>query len=123
MRLLLLCLLLSLALPTQALPGADAAPLARAQVAIDKGRWQKAQSRLLPLARKGNPVAQWALARLLELPTPVRDLGQALHWYTQLAEQGAPAAMEAVGLAHYLGRGTAEDPAQAAQWFRRAGNA
>jgi TPR repeat protein len=31
--------------------------------------------------------------------------------------------MEAVGLAHYLGRGTAEDPAQAAQWFRRAGNA
>lgn len=101
----------------------DAKPLAAAQVAIDKGQWKTATQRLLPLAKKGNPVAQWALARLLELPTPARDLPAALHWYGVLAEAGAPAAMEAVGLAHYLGRGTPEDLAQAADWFRKAGMA
>lgn len=121
MRALLLCLFL--ALPVHAVKHPDAKPLAQAQRAVDQQRWDEAQRRLLPLAKKGNPVAQWALARLLELPTPVRDLTQALHWYRELAEAGAPSAMEAVGLAHYLGRGTAEDPAQAAEWFRRAGNA
>ncbi len=101
----------------------DAKPLAQAQRAIDQERWAAARQQLLPLAKKGNPIAQWALARLLELPTPVRDLRAALHWYTALAEAGAPAAMEAAGLAHYLGRGTAEDLPLAAEWFRRAGNA
>jgi uncharacterized protein len=90
---------------------------------VDQQRWQEAKRRLQPLAAKGNPVAQWALARLLELPTPVRDLNGALHWYTLLAESGAPAAMEATGLAHYLGRGTPEDLGKAADWFRLAGNA
>lgn len=101
----------------------DAAPLAAAQAAVDRGQWKLARDRLLPLARKGNPVAQWSLARLLELPTPARDLAAALHWYRVLGEAGAPGAMEAVGLAYYLGRGTAQDYAQAADWFRRAGNA
>lgn len=124
MRALLLCLLCCLfaGLPAQALTHPDAKPLAQAQRAVDQQRWAEAQRRLLPLARKGNPVAQWALARLLELPTPVRDLQQALHWYTVLAEAGAPAAMEAAGLAHYLGRGTEENAAKAADWFRLAGN-
>lgn len=121
MRSLVLCLFL--AMPAAALEHPDAGPLAQAQQAVDQGRWREAKARLLPLARKGNPVAQWALARLLELPTPARDLKQALHWYTRLAEAGAPDAMEAVGLAHYLGRGTKEDLALAADWFRRAGNA
>ncbi len=101
----------------------DAKPLAQAQAAVDKGQWLEAKRRLQPLAAKGNPVAMWALARLLELPTPARDLKLALHWYQQLAEQGAPDAMEAVGLAYFLGRGAPEDLSQAADWFRRAGNA
>jgi uncharacterized protein len=101
----------------------DAAPLQAAQEAVDRGQWKTARQRLLPLAQKGNPVAQWALARLLELPTPVRNLKQALHWYTQLAQAGAPAAMEAAGLAHYMGRGTPVDLPRAADWFRQAGNA
>ena len=101
----------------------DAKPLAQAQAAVDKGQWLEAKRRLQLLAVKGNPVAMWALARLLELPTPARDLRLALHWYTQLAEQGAPDALEAVGLAHFMGRGTPEDLSLAADWFRRAGNA
>lgn len=124
MRALLLCLFI--ALPIGAQPEVkhqDARPLALAQRAVDQGRWLEAKRRLLPLARKGNPIAQWSLARLLELPTPARDLAQALHWYRVLAEAGAPSAMEAVGLAHFLGRGTPEDLAQAADWFRQAGNA
>lgn len=122
MRLLLLCLFL-VVLPVQALEHPDARRLAQAQLAVDRERWREARDLLLPLARAGNPVAQWSLARLLELPTKARDLKAALHWYRVLAEAGAPAAMEAVGLAHYLGRGTAENPAEAAEWFRRAGNA
>lgn len=101
----------------------DAKPLAQAQRAVDQEQWVKARELLLPLARKGNPVAQWSLARLLELPTPARDLKRALYWFTVLAEAGAPAAMEAVGLAHYMGRGTPEDLPLAAEWFRKAGNA
>lgn len=118
-----LLLALSPARADEGLTHPDALPLAAAQAAVDKAQWKTARQRLLPLARKGNPVAQWALARLLELPTPVRDLKAALHWFTVLADAGAPAAMEAVGLAHYLGRGTPENLPLAADWFRRAGNA
>jgi|GEM_PF-4787385 len=124
MKALLLALLLSTAaLADDGIKHQDAKPLARAQQAVEQGRWQEARQRLLPLARKGNPVAQWALARLLELPTPARDLNAALRWYQVLADAGAPAAMEAVGLAHYLGRGTPENLRLAADWFRRAGMA
>jgi TPR repeat protein len=124
MRAFLLCLCLVFgASHAKEIVHQDAKPLAQAQRAVDQGRWKEARQRLLPLAKKGNPIAQWSLARLLELPTPARDLKAALHWYTVLAETGAPAAMEAVGLAHYLGRGTQEDLLLAADWFRRAGSA
>jgi uncharacterized protein len=123
MKALLLALALYGSAQAADLKHQDAKPLAQAQAAVDKGRWLEARRRLQPLAAKGNPVAMWALARLLELPTPARDLKLALHWYLQLAEQGAPDAMEAVGLAYFLGRGAPEDLRQAADWFRRAGNA
>lgn len=129
MKALLFAILLAVSLLTTTasaqpdLTHPDAAPLAAAQQAVDRGQWKTARNRLLPLAQKGNPVAQWALARLLELPTPVRDLKAALHWYTQLADSGAPAAMEAAGLAHYMGRGTPVNLGRAAELFMQAGNA
>jgi TPR repeat protein len=125
MKALLLALAMALAVsePAAEPTHQDAKPLAQAQAAVDKGRWLEARRRLQPLAAKGNPLAMWALARLLELPTPARDLKLALHWYTRLAEQGVPDAMEAAGLAYFLGRGVPEDLSLAAEWFRRAGNA
>lgn len=113
--------LLALWLPTAALTMPVSAPLDRAQSAINGGRVAEAVRMLQPLARQGHEGAQWALARLLELPGRDRDLKAALHWYLKLADKGSPEAMEAVGLAYYMGRGVAENPAQAAEWFRQAG--
>lgn len=112
-------LLLVLWLPAQAMP--VSAPLDQAQRAIDTGHVAEAVRVLQPLARQGHEGAQWALARLLELPGRDRDLKAALHWYLKLADKGSSEAMEAVGLAYYLGRGVAENPTLAAEWFRQAG--
>ncbi len=95
--------------------------LERAQHAIDAGRVGEAIGLLRPLAHQDHDGAQWALARLLELPGRQRNLGESLRWYGRLAAKGSPEAMENLGLAHYLGRGVPLDAAQAAEWFRQAG--
>ncbi len=100
-------------------PEVDPAVL-RAQHAIDRQRFDLALKALRPLAERGHFGAQLSLARLYELPIAERDLRASLHWYGQAASQGSAEAMEAVALAHYLGRGTPEDPVQAAEWFRMA---
>jgi len=100
-------------------PEVDPAVL-RAQHAIDRQRFGEALKTLRPLAERGHFGAQMSLARLYELPIAERDLKASLHWYGRAAGQGSPEAMEAVALAHYLGRGTAADAAQAAEWFRLA---
>jgi TPR repeat protein len=112
MRALLLVLLLHLA-------QADA--LDAAQQALDAGDRTQALRLLQAPATEGDRSAQWALAQLLELPGPTRDLKASLHWYGRLAQGGHAGAMEAIGLAHYLGRGAGQDFKQAAAWFRQAG--
>lgn len=96
--------------------------LFRAQQAVERQRFADAIRALLPLAERGHFGAQLSLAKLFELPIPQRDLTRSLHWYARAAAHGSPDAMEAVGLAHYLGRGTPVDMAAAAEWFRQAGD-
>jgi len=49
-----------------------------------------------------------------------RDLPAAMAWYRRAAEAGSVEAQVEIGTAHYLGRGAAKDPAQAAHWYREA---
>ena len=112
MRALLLILLLNLA---------QADDLDAAQQALDAGDRAQALRLLEAPAHAGDRRAQWAMAQLLDLPGPTRDLQAALRWYARLAQAGHAEAMEAIGLAHYLGRGVEKDFRQAAAWFRQAG--
>jgi len=120
MKALLALTLASTGLPSLAAPPAADPAVLRAQHAIDRQRFGEALKALRPLAERGHFGAQLSLARLYELPIKERDLAASLHWYVQAAGQGSPDAMEAVGLAHYMGRGTPTDAAQAAEWFRLA---
>lgn len=94
--------------------------LLRAQQAVERQRFGDAIKALHPLAARGHFGAQMSLARLFELPIPERDLKASVYWYARAAEHGSGEAMEAVALAHYLGRGTPVDMAAAADWFRLA---
>lgn len=116
MKSLFLALLL-LALQAQAAP--DPA-LWRAQQAVQRGDLARALHLMRPLAERGHFGAQLSMAQLYELPGKQRDLARALHWYTQAAAQGSPDALEAVGLAYYLGRGTPRNAALAAEWLQQA---
>jgi uncharacterized protein len=123
MKALLIALALNSAVCAAAPPVARIDPgILKAQRAVQQGRVDLAISALQPLALRGHFGAQLSLAQLYELPGSTRDLTRALHWYTQAAGQGAPEAMEAVGLAFYMGRGVPADAAQAADWFRQAGD-
>lgn len=119
-------LLLTLALLLASGHGVRAAPprldpaLLRAQQAVDQQQFGRAIRALVPLAERGHFGAQLSLARLFELPIPQRDLAASLRWYARAAEHGSSEAMEAVALAHYLGRGTPVDMGVAAEWFRQA---
>lgn len=123
MKALLIAFVLTSAVCAAAPPVARTDPgILKAQRAVQQGRVDLAISALRPLALRGHSGAQVSLAQLYELPGPTRDLTQALHWYTQAAGQGSPEAMEAVGLAFYMGRGAPADATQAADWFRQAGD-
>jgi TPR repeat protein len=120
MKLVFAIVLTLLSALTQAAPlNADPA-LRTAQRAIDQQRFGAAIQALRPLAVRGHFGAQMSLARLYELPIKDRNLAASLHWFAQAARHGSAEAMEAVALAHYLGRGTPADARLAAEWFRLA---
>lgn len=88
-----------------------------------RGRdYQRARMLWTPLAMQGQRRAQVSLARMLERGeggSP--DLGGALDWYKQAAEQNHAESQYRVAMAHAYGQGGwFRDPAQAAFWLERA---
>lgn len=84
--------------------------------------YQRARMLWTPLAMQGQRRAQVSLARMLERGEGGNpDVGAALDWYRQAAEQGHAESQYRVAMAHAWGQGGwFRDPAQAAQWLERA---
>jgi len=93
-----------------------------ARQAIDDGNYAAAVKEFLPLAKKGNPTAQYYLAWLSHqgrgLP---ENKSAALMWARKSAAQNNPDAQALIGLLYSMGHGVARDDAEAARWFAKAG--
>jgi len=84
--------------------------------------YQRARMLWTPLAMQGQRRAQVSLARMIERGeggSP--DVGEALRWYKEAAEQEHAESQYRVAMAHAWGQGGwFRDPAQAATWLERA---
>ncbi len=81
-----------------------------------------AVAELQKAAAKGDPAAQFYLARLYEAGGAGlgKDVAQARRWTEKAAQNGDPAAMYNLASYMYAGDGGAKDASGAAAWFRRA---
>jgi TPR repeat protein len=91
------------------------------QDAFQNGEYDRAVSEFLPLARRGNPVAQYCMARIYHegkgLP---EDNVAAFRWARQSAEHENVEGEALLGVLYAQGQGVARDDDEAARWFHRA---
>jgi uncharacterized protein len=74
-----------------------------------------------PLAKKGNPEAQYQLAAMLERGKAFHiDLVGAAKWYQEAANQGHAQAQAHIAYAYEWGQGVEKNPYQAMKWYRKA---
>lgn len=113
-----LIVLLATAAPPLYAAGDDFAAGMRAHLAK---RYDESRRIFAPLAREGNPRAQFMMGTIFEqgLGVPV-NLPEAAHWYRLAAEGGNPSAQYNLGIFYQFGRGVPKDPSMAALWLRRA---
>ena len=78
--------------------------------------------RLLELAAKTHPLAQFMLAKSYVLGEPKKDDAKALYWMKKSADAGYPMAELNLGLTYFEGNFTPEDLSQAFLYFSRAVN-
>ena len=84
--------------------------LKKAFEAIDKGNYATALEIFMPLAKHGDPQAQYNLGFLYRIGQGVKqDYHKAYHWYSLSAEQAYPQAQYKVGLMHYKGQAVTKD--------------
>ena len=98
-----------------------AAGIDEASRAYGRGEYMAAAAELTPLARAGNPRAQFLLGRMTfyghALP---QDTAVAADWYRRAAEQGYAPAQLAFALALDNGWGVLQDRPGAVKWYRLA---
>ncbi len=100
----------------QRAPDADAAELA-----YQKGNYEKAMELARPLAEQGDAKAQSVLGRLYWRGRGVpRDDVEAARWFRSAADKGNAAAALNLGNMYADGSGVPQDYAEAAKWYRRA---
>ena len=94
-----------------ALPAADAA--------YDRGEYELAYIKYLPLAEAGEVRAQIRLGKLLYegLGTP-KDYAEAARWWRRAADTGNASAATSLGFLYTQGHGVPQDYAEAARWYR-----
>ncbi len=83
--------------------------------------YKTAHQQLLPLAKKGNPDAQFLIAEMCarELGVPW-DIDEAIRWYHAAAEQGQREAQRRLGGHYFAGRGVPADADASNRWFETA---
>jgi localization factor PodJL len=108
----LLCLSLSAA--------ADSA-LRAAIEAYKRGDYSTAYIAFKPIAKDGNPVAQFALGVMYENGQGVpKDYPRSLYWYRKAARQGYARAQNNLGVLHATGRGGSTKHVRAYMWYSLA---
>ncbi len=86
--------------------------------AIQKGQFEKAFSEWQPLAEKGEPAAQAAIAVMYHAGQGVpQDYKKAFQWYRRAAENGNAASQANLGVMYAKGVGVERDLVQAYVWF------
>jgi hypothetical protein len=104
-------------LPVQA----DAATTGQAAAAFSRGDFLRASSILIPLAERGDPVAQAYLGFMFETGRGVpQNYSEAAMWYRRAAEQGNGAAQYSLGLLYDKGFGVPRDEVEAHRWLNLA---
>ena len=91
-------------------------------------KWYKAKAAVdhyYELAKSGNAEAQYELARQLENPQRLgafkHDINEAIHWYTEAANNEVVDAMFNLAVIYYTGKmGIPTDKAKAKYWFEQA---
>lgn len=100
------------------LQAAWANDMKQAQQAYRRGEFAEAAAILQPLARGGNPIAQFNIAVMYDdgLGFP-QNLALALTWYKRAAESGLVDGQYMVGRFYGRGRGMPQNPGKALFWF------
>lgn len=95
--------------------------LSSADAAHDRGEYEVAYRKYLPLAEAGMVRAQVRLGTILHdgLGVPA-DHAQAAHWWRLAAEQGNASAGTSLGFLYTLGEGVEQDHAEAVRWYLMA---
>ncbi len=113
-----LCLVIFL--NTSPAAGAD---LARGLAAVKKGDFETALKEWLPLARDGDPSAQYNIGQLYRLGRGVaKDYTKASQWYEKAAQQWHSAARHNLAVLYEKGLGVPINYAKAVEWYKKAAN-
>ena len=103
-----------LLLPVQA----KAATVRQGAAAFTRGDFNRASSIFIPLAERGNSVAQAYLGFMFETGRGVpQNYSEAAMWYRRSAEQGNGAAQYSLGLLYDKGFGVPRDDVEAHRWL------
>ena len=91
--------------------------------AIKIGDYVSAYKEFTPLAKKGNPTAQFYLGQMYRLGLYVnQDHQKSYKWYTKSAKQGVPFAQFYLGNIYLRGTGVPIDITKAKKWYIKAAN-
>ena len=111
----------TVALLLLALKPVEAHDVRQGTAAFRMGHYGEAAAILMPLAEKGDPIAQFAVAVMHDegrgLP---QNYARALSWYRQAARAGLVDGQYMVGRIYGRGRGVKQNPAAAFYWFNLA---
>lgn len=100
-----------------------AGPFEDGAAANKAGDYQKAIELWLPLAKRGQAKAQFAIGIMYKTGRGVpKDNLEATEWFTRSAEGGDMAAQFELGSDYGAGRGIAQNYILSAKWLRRAAN-
>lgn len=90
---------------------------AKADRAIDEGRFFDAFTLYRGLAQKGNAEAQYQMGYAYYHGNGLnQDYEKAVEWFTEAANQGHIKAQETLGSMYYFGQGVKQDLAESARW-------
>jgi hypothetical protein len=89
--------------------------------AYNRGDYATAYRLTLPLAQRGDRIAQYNMGTLYAKGLGVRqDQAQAVVWFRRAAEQGVVGAANDLGIAYGLAQGVPRDTVQSYVWLTRA---
>jgi len=95
--------------------------LQRAAAAYKGGDYDTALQIFIPLAEKGDMIAQFNLVKMYRKGRGIsKDYKTAVKWFTLSAEQGNAKAQYHLGVAHSFGLGVVPDYKIALKWFNRS---